>query len=149
MGHMGYYYMENEIQTGMYSVQYVHNDLLQIGLDLGLIPMLLYVAAVVYCLAGKQIPHDKKLILLVVFLHGLLDFDLAYSVILCMVFMVMDDRMIMWKDWKISQTIHIRGKQWLAVSGVLWSIISVCSADCTVSGKDEPCHTVVSMGYGS
>lgn len=119
MGHMGYYYMENEIQTGMYSVQYVHNDLLQIGLDLGLIPMLLYVAAVVYCLAGKQIPHDKKLILLVVFLHGLLDFDLAYSVILCMVFMVMDDRMIMWKDWKISRTIHIRGKQWLAVSGVL------------------------------
>ena len=119
MGHMGYYYMENEIQTGMYSVQYVHNDLLQIGLDLGWLPMLLYVTAIIYCLAGKQIPHHKKLVLLVIFLHGLLDFDLAYSVILCLVFMVMDDRMIIWKDGKISRMINIRGKQWLAVFWVL------------------------------
>lgn len=120
MGHMGYYYMENEIQTGVYSVQYVHNDLLQIGLDIGWIPMLLYLGAVIYCLSAKQINHDKKLILLVIFIHGLLDFDLAYGAILCIVFMIMDDQVIIHNSKRINKTVYLTGKQWYAVFSVLF-----------------------------
>lgn len=115
MGHMGYYYMENGIQTGVYSVQYVHNDLLQIGLDIGWIPMLLYFITVIYCLFAKQITHTKKLILLIIFIHGLLDFDLAYSVMLCIVFMIMDEQMIPWRGKQMDKTLYLKGASWVAV----------------------------------
>lgn len=114
MGHMGYYYMENEIQTGVYSVQYVHNDLLQIGLDIGWIPMFLYFIAVIYCLISKQLKHFEKLILSVLFIHGLFDFDLAYGAIQCIVFLIMNNQDIPpLKKWKGS--LYLSGKKWLIV----------------------------------
>jgi tetratricopeptide (TPR) repeat protein len=82
--------MENLVQTGVYAVQFVHNDWLQIGLDVGWIPMLLYPAAVVKTLCSSKVSGTKKIMLAVIFAHGLLDFDLSYSIMLCMVFLIMD-----------------------------------------------------------
>lgn len=112
MGHMGYYYMENEIQTGVYSVQYVHNDLLQIGLDIGWIPMFLYFITVIYCLISKQLRHFEKLILSVIFVHGLFDFDLAYGAILCIVFLIMSNQDIP-QPVKAKNALCLSGKKWL------------------------------------
>lgn len=89
MGHMGYYYMQNLIQTGMYSVQYVHNDWLQIGLDIGWFPMVFYAVAVVKAMFCKAVSGTQKLILAVIFLHGLLDFDLSYGSFLCVMLLIM------------------------------------------------------------
>ena len=38
MGYMGYYYDQLSVQTGVYSVMYLHNDLFQLVLDTGWIP---------------------------------------------------------------------------------------------------------------
>ena len=91
MGHLGYYYSENMVQTGVYTVRFVHNDWLQIGLDAGWIPMAAYPAAVIGCMISRQLSACKKWMLAVIFLHGLLDYDLAYSAVLCLVIVIMDD----------------------------------------------------------
>lgn len=91
MGYMGYYYTENEIQTGFYTVRYLHNDLIQIGLDIGWIPMGIYLAAVGKTLLSKTVSGTKKLVLAVIFVHSLLDFDYSYTVILAIVLLIMED----------------------------------------------------------
>ncbi|MCM1202835.1 MAG: O-antigen ligase family protein [Bacteroidales bacterium] len=102
MGHMGYYYMQNMVQTGVYSVQYVHNDLLQIGLDAGWIPMAGYVLAVIRTLKAKQVSFTNKMLLAVIFFHGLLDFDLAYGAVYLIVLMIMDGVGLRKKSSRIS-----------------------------------------------
>lgn len=78
VGYMGYYYIQGNIQTGVYSVAYAHNELLQLFLDVGLIPGCLFLATVLSFLLGKgQSPRDK-VIVGTVFLHCLLDFDLQF-----------------------------------------------------------------------
>jgi hypothetical protein len=99
MGYLGYYYMENQVQTGVYTVRYVHNDLLQIGLDIGWIPMVVYLCSILAGIFGKHLPGEKKLILTTVFLHGLFDFDLAYTVMLCLMLMILDDVPLPWKNY--------------------------------------------------
>lgn len=91
MGHMGYYYASTAVQTGMYSVQYVHNDLLQIGLDIGWIPMLAYLGAVIGTFRAKTVERSHKIMLGVIFVHGLLDFDLSFTVILFIAFWIMNE----------------------------------------------------------
>lgn len=100
MGYLGYYYSENMIQTGVYTVRFIHNDWLQIGLDIGWVPMLAYFLSVIRCMGSKDLLPFKKWMLAVVFLHGMLDFDLSFTVILSLVIMVMDDVPCMGKaEW--------------------------------------------------
>ncbi|MCM1233401.1 MAG: O-antigen ligase family protein [Ruminococcus flavefaciens] len=98
MGYLGYYYMENGIQTGVYTVRYVHNDWLQMGLDIGWIPMVLYLLVIVRGMWSKRLSPCKKWILVVIFLHGILDYDLAFTVMLCLVVIILDD--VPWREDK-------------------------------------------------
>ncbi len=91
MGHLGYYYIQDSIQSGIYSVTYVHNDVVQLGLDIGIIPMVLYVLAVGYSLFSKWLCPRKKIMLLALFLHGLMDYDLSFSSILLILLMILWD----------------------------------------------------------
>ncbi len=78
MGYMGYYYAQQSIQTGVYSVAYIHNDFLQLVLDIGLIPAGLFIAAIVIWFFKKQIPVADKIIVGAVCLHSLFDFNLQF-----------------------------------------------------------------------
>ena len=90
MGYMGYYYVENSIQTGWYSTMYVHNDLLQLGLDIGIIPMLVYLFAVARGLLCRNVELSRKVMILVLFLHGLMDFDMTFSIMMLIMLMMLD-----------------------------------------------------------
>ncbi|MCR4843300.1 MAG: hypothetical protein K5840_08575, partial [Eubacterium sp.] len=91
LGYMGYYYIQNSIQTGWYSVMFVHNDLLQLGLDAGIVPMVCYAAAVVWGLFSRQVSSPMKTMLAVLFVHGLLDFDMAFSGMAFLMLLILDD----------------------------------------------------------
>ena len=78
MGYMGYYYTQQSIQTGVYSVTYIHNDLLQLVLDIGWIPAGLFVAAVIGWFCKKTVPLADKIIVGAVCLHSLFDFNLQF-----------------------------------------------------------------------
>lgn len=78
LGYLGYYYMEPGIQTGAYSVRYVHNDVLQMALDIGVIPAVIFLGALansIFC-GGRQ--FEKRLAVAVIGAHCLLEFDLEF-----------------------------------------------------------------------
>lgn len=77
-GYLGYFYSQTAFQTGIYSVKYVHNDILQFCLDIGWIPAAVFVAAIVRTLFAKGVGSITRIILSVMFLHCLFDFDLQF-----------------------------------------------------------------------
>jgi O-antigen ligase len=78
-------YRQFKEQSAFYDVKYIHNSILQIAYDLGILPMLIFLALYIY--GGIKIFKAKKNInyftlYIVIFLHSLLDFDLSYAPIL-------------------------------------------------------------------
>ena len=90
LGYMGYYYIQQSIQTGVYSVQSVHNDFLQIMLDVGWVPFFLFIAAIVKSVFSKQINLDKKIILIVMVIHSCFDFDFQFVSMFCLFLLFLD-----------------------------------------------------------
>ena len=78
MGYMGYFYAQKTAQTGIYATTFVHNDFLQVFLDIGWIPGLLLMASLVRWFLKKNISPADKILVGTLCLHALLDFDLQY-----------------------------------------------------------------------
>lgn len=90
LGYMGYYYIQQSIQTGVYSVRYIHNDWLQIMLDVGWIPCILFIVAIVKTILNKRTTLHRKIILIVMFLHSCFDFNLQFIAMFCLFILFMD-----------------------------------------------------------
>ena len=81
LGYSGYYYVQHALQTGVYTTRFVHNDFLQMGLDYGIFPMILFAAYIVWQIVwGKQSKKKKELLALIA-LASLADFHLQYLAI--------------------------------------------------------------------
>ena len=78
MGYLGYHYVQQSIQTGVYAVRYIHNDLLQIVLDVGWIPAGMVAFAIGRSVCYKGTPVRNKLILAAMTMHACFDFDWQY-----------------------------------------------------------------------
>ena len=76
MGYMGYYYTQTSIQTGVYSVAYIHNDFMQLLLDIGWIPGGVFLGAVITYFLRKSVPLADKVVTAALCLHCLFDFNL-------------------------------------------------------------------------
>lgn len=90
LGYMGYYYIQQSIQTGVYSIKYIHNDVLQLLLDIGWIPCLLFVIGVIKTLFAKGKSAGRRIILLTVFLHCMFDFDLQFTAMFFVLLLFLD-----------------------------------------------------------
>ncbi len=82
MGYLGYNFVQTGIQTGVYTVRYVHNDFLQLFLDVGWIPALLLVAALVKFFLNKNISFPKKTVVATICAHTFFDFNFQFLSIL-------------------------------------------------------------------
>ena len=78
-GYLGYYYEQNQVQTGVYTVRYVHNDFLQWILDIGWLPALLLCLFFVFALLNKKRPFGQKILLLTLVLHSFMEFNLEHT----------------------------------------------------------------------
>lgn len=105
LGYMGYYYIQQSVQSGVYAVMFVHNDFLQLLLDVGWIPALLFTVAVVKAIFGKGKPLYKRVILSVMLLHSCFDFNLQYVA----VFMLL----LLLTDYKTGKAYSLRCSGWL------------------------------------
>lgn len=90
LGYMGYYFVQQSIQTGVYGIMYIHNDFLQLLMDVGWIPCLVLLAAIVRSVCSKTLPLRYKLVLLTMTAHSCFDFDLQYVAVF-MVFLLFTD----------------------------------------------------------
>lgn len=90
LGYWGYYYAQQSVQTGVYSTAFVHNDFLQLMLDVGWIPCVCLVVAMVKAAISKNTPLVHKVILGVLFLHSCFDFDLQYLSVFFVLLLFLD-----------------------------------------------------------
>lgn len=90
MGYLGYSFIQESVQTGIYSVRFVHNDILQLALDAGWVPCLLFIAAVVRAIFRKGKPFGYRVIIAVILAHSLFDFDLQFTAVLMTLLLFMD-----------------------------------------------------------
>lgn len=75
-------YRQFKNQSAFYDVKYIHNSILQIAYDLGILPMLILLIAYLY--GGIKLFKSKANIYyiamyIIIFLHSLLDFDFSYA----------------------------------------------------------------------
>lgn len=76
LGYMGYYFLQGSFQTGVYSVVNIHNEFLQILLDIGWVPFAVCVWALIKSFLGRD--AVTKSAIAVIIIHCLLDFDLQF-----------------------------------------------------------------------
>ena len=81
MGYLGFFYEQTVVQTGVYSVRYVHNDLLQWCLDIGCLQTLVLLAFIGYAIKNKSRSFLEKIMLITILLHSFMEFDFEYTAI--------------------------------------------------------------------
>ncbi len=82
-GYLGYYFVEQYFETGIYSIRFVHNDWLQMALDYG---SLAFASMVwLFILLLRRADAKKRIILIIVGVHMLFDFDLQFFAIVMIV----------------------------------------------------------------
>lgn len=89
-GYWGWRAMQGSIQTGRYSVSFIHNGLLQLLMDVGWVPTLLLAWCFLGLLLGKQTPWHKRLLLAAVLGHCVLDFDMQFLAVWVILISQMD-----------------------------------------------------------
>lgn len=85
LGYYGYYFSQGSFQTGVYSVAFIHNELLQLLLDIGWVPSLLFAFVAVKSLFSKSKGLTEKMMLFIILAHSMFDFDLQF---ICMFFVL-------------------------------------------------------------
>ena len=90
LGYMGYSWLQGSFQTGVYSVRHVHNELLQLLLDVGWIPAVLFVWAFLRAFRAPGNPLLRRMLLIITGLHCLLDFDTQFVAIALLLFTAID-----------------------------------------------------------
>lgn len=78
LGYMGYYFTQSEFQTGVYSVMFIHNELLQTALDIGWIPAGLLIVSAFCSIFSDKTDTCEKVLIFTVFAHAFFDFDFQY-----------------------------------------------------------------------
>lgn len=90
MGYLGYYYYHHSIQTGVYTIRFIHNDFLQLLLDIGWIPVIVFVVTIFKAFFKRGGSLRKRLLILVMTAHTCFDFNFQYIAIFMIFVMLLD-----------------------------------------------------------
>lgn len=90
LGYMGYFYAQPSFQTAVYSVRYVHNDFLQMALDIGIIPTVLWIVSLIMSLFSKHTHILQKQLLILIVAASLFDFHLQFIIISLIMIQTLD-----------------------------------------------------------
>lgn len=109
LGYYGYYFMESSVQTGVYTVVNVHNELLQFMLDVGILPGLFLYGVLVRAIVRKKDgePAEYKIAMAALVLHSLFDFDFQFLSILFLVVLLLPESKK--REWKNGAVIRCVG----------------------------------------
>ena len=78
LGYYGYYFIQQSVQTGVYTVVNAHNELIQSLLDAGVIPAVFMGAAVLRSVFTKRTQSRNRIVLSIMILHSLFDYDFQF-----------------------------------------------------------------------
>ena len=128
VGYMGYYFMQGSFQTGVYSTRWVHNDLLQLLLDVGWLPVAVCLAALWQALRSRYVQSQQKLVLLTLLAHAACDFDLEYTTMFCVLLLCLDwdsGKPLAWKRpamWGAAAVLTAALSLWVGVSSLMTAL---------------------------
>lgn len=89
LGYMGYSILQPSVQTGVYTTMFVHNDWLQTALDAGITAGIALLILVMCSLFSKSLSGRNKLIIFIMGVHMLFDFDIQYLAIFFILILAM------------------------------------------------------------
>ena len=90
LGYKGYFYTQGSFQTGVYTLLNVHNELLQMLLDIGWIPSVMMIVAVVKSFIKKGVSLTKRMLIGAMTAHALFDFDFQFVSLAFILILAMD-----------------------------------------------------------
>ena len=90
LGYTGYRWLQGSFQTGVYSVRHVHNEFLQLLLDVGWVPAVLFLWALFRAFRSREGGVCRQLFLAVLCAHCLLDFDTQFVSVALLLLLAMD-----------------------------------------------------------
>jgi hypothetical protein len=114
MGSMGWFLTQEATQSAPYVTKFVHNSFLQIGLDYGIVFMVITIG-----LALLSIIHARKgfkTLLVIIYMHMFFEFDSEYMVVLFIVILFVES------DWLGVKDIPFEPKR-LYINGALTVIV--------------------------
>ena len=110
LGYLGYYSLQGSFQTGVYAVQNIHNELLQLLLDVGWLPT----AAMLFALVRSMLPGRNcalgRLLTGAICLHCMMEFDMQ--------FVAMGFVLLLAMDMTAQQTVTVRAKGPALAAGI-------------------------------
>lgn len=89
-GYMAWWYMQEGLQTGAYDAQFVHNGLLQIVVDVGIIPAVFIVSTFIIGFFDKKVVVRDRVLMLIILGHSLIDFNMEFMAITLVLFMTLE-----------------------------------------------------------
>ncbi len=90
MGYFGYYFTHASVQTGVYELSFVHNDFLQLMLDIGWIPTACFIAAIAKSFFKRGTSLRVRVMLFAICAHAFFDFDLQFIAMVMILILCLD-----------------------------------------------------------
>lgn len=90
LGYYGYYFSQGSFQNGVYSVAFIHNELLQLLLDIGWIPALLFTFVLIKNIFSAKNGVIEKIVIMIICGHSMLDFDLQFVAVFLVLVLALD-----------------------------------------------------------
>jgi len=112
-GYLSWWYMQPSFQTGVYYSMYMHNSLLQVVFDVGIIPALLVVYIFISGFFDKKANLTERLLMLIILGHAIIDFDIEFLAITMVLFLALNFDKV-----KISTNV-----KWLKISFVCVGVL--------------------------
>ena len=107
LGYLGFFYIQNGIQTGLYSVKYIHNDWLQIGLDIGVIPMLFVLFFLFKNLWKRRKDTREFLVLFIIIVQSFMEFNLEYSIMGLILMLCLQEESISYSKHSVIKKVSV------------------------------------------
>lgn len=89
-GYMAWWYMQEGFQTGAYDAQFIHNGLLQVAVDAGIVPALLIVTTFVLGFFDKKTVARDRVLMLIILGHSLIEFNMEFMAVMLILFMTLE-----------------------------------------------------------
>ncbi len=124
LGYFGYYFTQGSFQTGVYSVAYIHNDFLQLLLDIGWIPSLILFFVIVGSFFSKNIPFLMKTVIFVITGHSFFDFDLQFISVFLVLILALDFDIFKQHKFKLKKNITVIVAGLLIVTSAYFALIN-------------------------
>lgn len=117
LGYLGYFYLQGSFQTGVYSVQNIHNELLQLLLDVGWVPTGLMLIALVKSLRPGGNGLRERMMTAFICLHCMMEFDMQ--------FVAMGFVLILTMDAAAERTVPVRSRAVILGTGCAAAALSL------------------------